>query len=182
MAIKQCFQCKKITYVPFHITDVLSDGSVHSYDICGKCGENLSPPKEKKETLDLSHITTPEQLLEFIAGQIKPTKSPGPPCPQCGLTPAEFDKTGKFGCPACYDHFTEKLTELVFPYHKADSHVGKIPKSYLRQKAEDPVEKLKLLKLRMAQAIELEKYELAAEIKKELNELAPKPEASSGDR
>jgi protein arginine kinase activator len=183
MAIKRCYQCKKITYVPFHITDVLPDGSTDSYDICAKCGQNLAPAKEKKDsTLDLSHITTPGQLLDFIAGQLKTPKSVGIPCPQCGLTSDEFDKTGKFGCPACYDHFTDKLTQLVYPYHKANSHMGKTPKSYLRQKAAEPGEKLKLLKLRLAQAIELEKYELAAEIKKELNELVPKPEASSGDQ
>ncbi len=187
---KKCFQCNKVTQTPYHVTE-LAKGSVYTYDLCKKCGEdmvNMSfKPQTKPDVLDLSHIQTPEQLLQFISGmhyrQKAPEQPDKPPCPGCGLTLPEFDHYGKFGCPQCYDHFTERMEQLVYPYHKADHHVGKKPKGYMEAKwNSSPDEKRKLLKLRMAKAIELEEYEKAAEIKRELQDLDQGPESSSVDQ
>jgi replicative DNA helicase len=52
------------------------------------------------------------------------------------LTNEDFEKHGRFGCPKCYDHFTEKMEQLVYPFHKGNVHTGKIPKSYLKKKCE----------------------------------------------
>lgn len=178
MAIKHCFQCGKLTYVPHHITDVDSNGNALSYDVCKQCGPTFFEPKTEDTKLNLTHITTPEQLLDFIGGA-SPRQETKPPCPRCNLSIAEFNKDGRFGCPHCYDHFSEKVKNLVFPYHKASCHVGKSPKIDARSSKK---EQLKLLRLKMAQAIELEKYEDAAEIKKQLETLNQGPESSSEDR
>jgi protein arginine kinase activator len=122
------------------------------------------------QLLDLSHIKTPEELLKFITGMGQPAK-PQRTC-TCGWTLENFDKTGRFGCPKCYEIYLNKLEQLVFPYHGASQHVGKRMKHQVNRQAEfDSIEKEKLLKLRLAKAVELEEYEKAAEIKKELDQL-----------
>jgi protein arginine kinase activator len=179
MAIKKCFQCNKITYTPVHVTEISKDKAVYSYDLCKICGDELM--KINIEKVDLSHIKTPEQLLEFMAAGIQKQKEPEkPPCPGCGLTIEEFDNKGRFGCSKCYTHFTERMEQLVFPYHKANCHVGKIPKKYLKELCNSsPEEKTKLLKLQLAKAVELEEYEKAAQIKIELDSLLQTPPSSS---
>ena len=182
MKIKKCFQCNKITCTPFHVTEVSKDKTVYGYDLCKKCGENLMNIDNTKK-VDLTNIKTPEQLLDFMtiaAGlQSIPKEDHKPPCPGCGLTIEEFDKKGRFGCAKCYEHFTEKMERLVFPYHKANSHIGKIPKKYLRDLCNSSTEeKIKLLKLQLAKAVELEEYEKAAQFKIELQALQIPPSFS----
>tara|TARA_Y100000034_G_C6788237_1_gene352729 strand:+ start:281 stop:718 length:438 start_codon:yes stop_codon:yes gene_type:complete len=142
-------------------------------------------PKPKQELmknkLDLTHIKTPEELLNFLSGVQKP-QSDKEPC-ECGMSVDEFDKHGKFGCPKCYEHFDEKLEELVYPFHGACQHVGKRPKRQIMEHIEnDPVEKLKLLKLQYAKALELEEYEKLADLKKAIDEISPSSSSTSEDQ
>lgn len=179
MAIKKCFQCNKFTYTPIHVTEISKDKSVYTYDLCKKCGTPLMNI-EKTQKIDLSHIETPEQLLEFMSGiNLAQKEVSKPPCPGCGLTIETFDKNGRFGCAKCYEHFTERMEQLVFPYHKANSHVGKIPKKYIHDLCNSSIEeKIKLLKLQLAKAIELEEYEKATQFKTELENLQNPPSFS----
>jgi len=125
------------------------------------------------EKVDLSHIKTPEELLDFLGMKevTRISEETKEPC-KCGLTLEEFDIHGKFGCPKCYEHFSERMEQVVYPYHGAHEHVGKYPRRQLEEKWEStPDEKTKLLKLRYAKALELEEYEKASEINEELKEL-----------
>jgi protein arginine kinase activator len=174
----RCELCEKETYCPYHISELNSKGKWEDCDLCMTCAiefmsalepsplEPVSEP-EPEGTLDLTEIKTTEDLLSFINAHQQDNKEP---CPRCGLTLKEFDIEGRFGCPECYDHFDERMEELVYPYHSARKHVGKVPKR--PQNIED---QKKLLKLKMASAIELEQYEKAKEIKKELDDLNDSP-------
>lgn len=180
MKLHKCFFCNKITHTPIRLTDVKEDGSVEVFKVCVKCGNqyqavNPDDMKPNIEVLDLENVVTVEHLFDLLS--IKPKREVDRVC-DCGLTETEFDDKGRFGCPQCYTTFADKMAELVFPWHGAKSHEGKSPMNMLRQKWEtDPEEKRKVLKLRFAKAIELEDYESAKEIKKELDGLSP--EASS---
>ncbi len=80
---------------------------------------------------------------------------------------ARIEKTGKFGCPNCYVHFAKQVQEQVFPYHGASEHLGKKPKKLTEARLmANPIEIIKVLKLRLARAIEVEDYEKAGELKK----------------
>ena len=179
--MKKCFQCNKSGPTPFHITEINKDKTVYSYDLCKKCGEKIHPMGNK---IDLSHIKTPQELIDFISGaETKKDKPVADPCPKCGLTNEDFDVKGRFGCDKCYEHFSDIMKELVYPYHKANSHVGKTPKNYFKKLCESNVdEKRKLLKLQLAKAIELEEYEKAAKIKIELQSLSQNPPSSCEDQ
>lgn len=167
MKFQKCSICGKVKYLAYHVTDVFKDGH-KSYDMCKTCGDSYMTNPEPPKALDLSHIKTPQELLDLITSiQAVATT---PPC-ECGMTDAEFEKLGRFGCAKCYTHFKDKMEKYVYPYHKARQHVGKRPKSMIEKKLmSDPVEKLKILRLRLAKAIEVEKYEEAALIKKQIED------------
>jgi protein arginine kinase activator len=187
MIMNKCVFCDKICHTPIHVTEIV-EGKVELYHICKHCGveymkgvaSDLEGPKAEKTsppapgTINIDHIKSPVDLIQFISDVLgatpaKPKTPSKPPC-QCGLTLEEFQKIGRFGCAKCYEHFYEEVERLVFPYHNADCHIGKCPtkKETLPNTQE---EQLKLLKLKMAQAVELENYEDAARLKKEIESL-----------
>ena len=150
------------------ITEI-TNGKIESCFLCKSCGEEFMGKKKPRKTeLDLSYIKTPEDLLEFIQGT---QKESFPPC-KCGLTLEDFDEHGRFGCPHCYDHFEQRMEQLVYPYHKGKKqHVGKRPKRQMEEEAKKPSEKLKLLKLRYAKALELEEYEKLSNLLEEIDDI-----------
>lgn len=186
MKLQKCFFCNKLTHTPFHVTELESE-EVHSFDMCRKCAveymKDFDPSKKMEPKLDLTTIKTPEELLNFLAG-IQPKKPQLPslePC-KCGMTVEEIEKFGKMGCVECYDHFGKILQPLMANYHGALEHMGKRPRRQIKDQIEnDPEEKMKLLKLRYAQAIELEKYEEAAVINDEIKALTPSLPLASED-
>ena len=160
-SLGKCFFCDKLKYLQYTITEV-NNGNVESQRMCKECGEEYMGISKNKKEIDLTHIKTPEELLSFI----QEIKQPKIEACKCGMTLKEFNTHGRFGCPDCYLHFEIIMEKLVYPYHKAKNHVGKRPK---RQFENDPVEKLKLLKLRYAKVLELEEYEKLADLLKEIN-------------
>jgi protein arginine kinase activator len=179
--MKKCVFCGK--QAVFQVTEI-NTGKVESFDMCVVCGKQyLSGIEEKPKgkMIDVSTVETPEQLLELINEISEKPVGTKEPCPGCGFTSVEFGKSGKFGCPQCYDHFQQEFNTLVVPYQKADEHMGKRP----RRKEpldETPEEAMKTLLLRMKKASELENYELAAKFKKQIDELKksiPSPQNTS---
>ena len=171
--IKKCFFCNKIGPVPYHVTEI-EKGQVESFDMCAKCVDEytkeLGGNPVKNPPIDVSNIKTPEDLLSFISSVSSKT-SDKKPC-KCGTTPEDIEQKGRFGCVNCYEHFKEFMESMVYPFHNADTHVGKTPRAQIMRKIEEnPEEKMKLLKLRYAKAIELEEYEKAAEINEEIKQL-----------
>ena len=168
----ECDQPKVI-----HITDIGEKGKIYCQDICLKCFkyvdqsqdiiDELTEPLEKEEKNEYS-ITTPEELLsiltnplELFANQI--TKK----CSKCGMSILEFNKNGKMGCASCYVNFSLEIYPLINMYHGAIENKSKIPKKLSREK-----ETKKSLELKLNKAIKEEKYEEAANIKKQLEQFS----------
>lgn len=174
MKLNKCFFCNKLTQTPFHVTEFV-DGKVDStFDMCKRCADEYlvdKKPGESKDGMDLTVIKTTQDLLNFIANISLSNKKPSITC-GCGTTEQDFEQTGRFGCPKCYDTFQEKIEQLVLPYHGAKQHVGKSPHRATEEQWESTdTEKLKLLKLQRAKAIELEEYEKAGELNKQIQDL-----------
>lgn len=165
MRLQKCFFCNKVTYVAYHVTEINND-KVESFDMCETCGAIYCKGLDKTEAdiMNITKITTVQDLLEFISAE-----SPIGPC-SCGLTLDAFDKNGRFGCEECYKHFSDRVEQMVYPYHGAKTHVGKRPKRYARELLENnPIEKEKILKLNYAKALEIEDFKKASELKKQLD-------------
>lgn len=160
-----CSNCSKLTMTPFHITEI-ENGKVNSIHLCIECANDyMLSLNSKKETKDLTNITTPEQLLDFLTNNIQ--EMPKNDSCICGMTLQEFDEKGRFGCQHCYENFEDLMKFVVEPYHNASEHVGKRPK----RKNIDTQEEIKFLKLKLAHAIEFEEYEEAAIFNERLNKL-----------
>ena len=90
-------------------------------------------------------------------------------CPVCGFTQADFKKTGRLGCSACYDAFCEGLTSLLKAMHKGTEHVGKVP-----QRAHQQIQKndrMRALTADLQKAVAEENYETAASLRDQIKKL-----------
>ena len=182
--MEKCFFCNNLFSIEklFKYMEVKKFGGFETYLICKNCGKDYfgsivkdfnkkinKKIKTKKNLKDI--IIGLENLDNFLVGMHQPVNKKSP-CSNCSLSLKEFNISGKFGCAQCYEHFKEEFEAIALPYHGSLEHCGKIPKNYFKRKIDsDPKEKIKFLKLQLAKFVELEQYEKAAEVKKELDPL-----------
>ena len=88
-------------------------------------------------------------------------------CPKCGFSQTDFKKTGRLGCPDCYDHFTEGVESLLKSMHKGTRHVGKAPAVWQQTKVY--VDRLHSLQSKLDKAVAKENYEKAAQLRDEIS-------------
>ena len=90
-------------------------------------------------------------------------------CPVCGITFAKFRETGRLGCPNDYEVFRAELKPLLENIHGNLRHVGKVPKRL----PVDTRRQTELIKLRqeIQQAVAIEDYERAAQLRDQIDSL-----------
>jgi protein arginine kinase activator len=93
-------------------------------------------------------------------------------CSFCGLTFADFRRTGRLGCPHCYETFGEQLPRLLRRIHGGVKHVGKV---YLPPDptASELEKRLEGLRRGLDRAVHDEDFERAAELRDEIRSLEP---------
>ena len=147
---EQCGDCTKAATI--HLTQIL-DNKIHKVDLCDDC-----PYKQS--------VTDPEgfSLADFL---LKPPSSliadQSLKCEACGFTPVDFKKTGRFGCPQCYDTFKDILQPMLENMHKDTVHRGKIPEKALARLSRK--RRLDQLESDLNEAVKEENYEEAARIR-----------------
>jgi protein arginine kinase activator len=158
-----CDICKK-SEATVHLTQIEA-GKMLKLDLCESCAKE----KGVEEGVGFS----PSDLLLGLgaAEQIK-VESPGAQCPVCGFTHAEFKKTGRLGCSACWETFEAGLASLLKAMHKGERHLGKVPVKAMHTLA--LTGKVRELSERLEKAVQDEKYEDAAQIRDEIRELESK--------
>jgi protein arginine kinase activator len=121
-------------------------------------------------------------------------------CRGCGMTLAQFRKDERLGCPRCYEDLGAALAALIERVHEgACSHVGKVPRRQASRPGpalpappasahavgpldsaataqhgkapSDASAQRRRLRERLAQAVALEQFELAAKLRDELAQL-----------
>jgi protein arginine kinase activator len=153
----KCDLCSKPATV--HLTQIL-DNKVHKVDLCEDCAQ-------EKGVTDPSGFSLADLLLK--ASLNPDPSSAGVRCEQCGFTPADFKKQGRFGCPACYDAFKGILDPMLEGMHKGTVHAGKAPQRALERKS--LYDKLTRLEVDLSEAIKAERYEDAARCRDEINQV-----------
>ena len=109
----------------------------------------------------------PSRAKAESCGSIPSGAAPACSCEACGLTFAEFRKSGLMGCSACYKAFESQVGPLIERAHEGGTHhIGKIPRragaSVERQ------ERITLLRRQLSDAIEAEQYERAADLRDQI--------------
>lgn len=160
--LAQCFFCGKLKSCPYLIKNSEKENSqVHK--MCQICA-NIYLKDQNQTEKNFDPVRIAEELIKFLNDLPPDKSSETTPC-KCGMTEEEFEKDGFFGCPECYTHFEEIVKEQVLPWHHAKQHNGKRPK------VKDFDGKLKILKLQLAKAIEIEDYREASKLKKEIDQI-----------
>jgi protein arginine kinase activator len=153
----KCDLCSKPATV--HLTQIL-DNKVHKVDLCEECAQ-------AKGVTDPSGFSLADLLLK---ASLNPDPSSGGiRCEQCGFSPTDFKKLGRFGCPACYGAFKGLLDPMLDGMHKGTVHSGKVPRRALERKSLH--DRLTKLEVDLTEAIKAERYEDAARCRDEINQV-----------
>jgi protein arginine kinase activator len=161
-----CCVCKE-KEATVHLTQIAGD-KMQKVDLCEDCAK-------QKGVNDPTGFSLADLLLGLGASQEMEQAAGGADlkCPHCGFTQADFKKSGRLGCPDCYEVFAEGLEGLLKSMHKGTHHVGKTPAA--RQQSRDTQQQLKSLQDQLTKAIDSEDFEKAAELRDELKRLQARP-------
>jgi protein arginine kinase activator len=155
-----CDVCKTNQATVF-LTQIV-DGKMQKVNLCEACS------KEKGVT-DPTGFALADLLLGLGAAQEIEKGGNLQKCPACGFTQQDFKKTGRLGCPVCYETFAEGLQSLLKAMHKGTLHLGKIPARLAKSLQLD--EEMKNLHEELEKAVGKEDYESAAELRDQIKNL-----------
>src|SRR3989338_1259671 len=85
-------------------------------------------------------------------------------CRNCGMTYEDFRKFGRLGCSECYEAFKGQLSTLLKKVHGSNQHLGKTPVR-IPQVEKKRIECLQELKNQLMEAIQMEDFEKAADLR-----------------
>jgi protein arginine kinase activator len=91
---------------------------------------------------------------------------------------SDFAKTGRLGCPTCYEAFMGQLRPILRKTHGSTTHTGRRPgeNHELREERRE----LRRLRGELARAIRQEEYEAAADLRDRIKALQTTARASGG--
>lgn len=166
-----CDQCQE-RQATVHMTKIVNGQKTerHLCEVCARQGGAF-------ESVFNTTFSIPGLLSSLVAqnsGQLARAaqREQEQRCPACGLTWAQFGKTGNLGCSHCYDHFSEQLGPLIRRVHGATVHTGKVPsRAGGRVKLK---KQLSLAQQALGQAIAQEAFEKAAELRDQIRMLERK--------
>src|SRR5207247_8152333 len=98
----------------------MQDGNMQKVNLCDACSK-------EKGVEDPKSFALADLLLGIGASEEIEKSTLTQKCPVCGFSQADFKKTGRLGCAACYTTFAEGLHTLFKAMHKGTEHVGKLP-------------------------------------------------------
>ena len=158
----RCDQCGEAE-AAIHWTEIDKNES-RTHHLCERCAEARG--------LDTGAATaSAAPLAAFLAqmGKTMPTETVAQAgtCPGCGLTLADFKRTGRLGCGRCWGAFEGSLRGLLRKLHGGTQHVGKV---YLPP---DPTEmdrtaRIASLRRSLQRAVDAEDFERAAALRDQI--------------
>ncbi|MEI6071484.1 MAG: UvrB/UvrC motif-containing protein [Verrucomicrobiae bacterium] len=156
----QCDVCQSKEATVF-LTQIV-EGKMQKVNLCEACSK-------EKGVNDPTGFALADLLMGLGAAQEIESKAGSLKCPVCGFTQADFKKTGRLGCSACYAVFADGLSGMLKNMHKGTAHTGKAPAAL--QKRREQGEKLRSLQDNLHQAVEAEEYERAADLRDQIRRM-----------
>ena len=159
----QCCVCKEKP-ATVHLTQIVGE-KMQKLDLCEDCAK-------AKGINDPTSFAMADLMLGLGAAQeiTQTTGGVDLKCPRCGFSQADFKKSGRLGCPECYQTFAEGLSGLLKTMHKGVRHIGKAPEAL--RKSRETGDRLKLLQKKLNKAVETEDFEAAAALRDEIKILS----------
>jgi protein arginine kinase activator len=130
---------------------------------------------KEKGVNDPTGFALADLLLGLGAAQEIEKNPAGIRCPVCGFSQADFKKTGRLGCSACYDAFAEGLSGMLKNMHRGNIHTGKVPAklAVTRRIAHE----MASLQTALEKAVKEEQFEEAATLRDRIRTLEAEAEA-----
>ncbi|MBU0677458.1 MAG: UvrB/UvrC motif-containing protein [Verrucomicrobia bacterium] len=139
-----------------HLTQVV-EGAVKKIHLCEECAAESG--------FDVHGPMSITDILLGMGGESAASR-PTPvdrSCPRCHMRQADFKKTGRLGCPTCYETFEDELAPLIKAMHRHEQHMGKVPsRESVRVRMSTEIA---ALQKSLERAVAQEHYEEAAEIR-----------------
>jgi protein arginine kinase activator len=116
-----------------------------------------------------------QYVFEIVENVERRNLGAGIVCTTCGLSYAEFKKSGKLGCAGCYTAFRNPISQALKNIHGTNDYKGKIPQGQA-DKFADMIIKRELTenRLLLKKAVEAEEFEEAAKYRDIINGLQSK--------
>ena len=139
--------------------------------LCPECMQRLGNARNMLSAIFAAAVANVAALAQQRQQeeQEETEEIPDKTCACCGLTYAAFKKSGKLGCPGCYEAFREELRPMLQQLHGRAQHAGRQP---LRtQQAQQGRSRQEELRREMAEAVLREDFEQAAALRDQLRSL-----------
>ena len=157
-----CGDCRKCGKKPVMTEIVIHQGEKIEKQLCAECAAAMGSGT-KAAHAPINQLVQNYVMTASGASQRKATAQ-GRSCEHCGLTFAEFRKSGLLGCPSCYQAFEKQLSPLLERAHAGGSHhVGKVPRR--AGSSTDRQARIAMLRKQLDEAISSEEYERAAAVR-----------------
>lgn len=175
-----------------HITDI-KDGICSQMNLCKKCANSFEK-NEVKLKIEVKDKTQNNEKLVQVLSVIKKLlndKLENFPldesnyldeliCPNCKSTNKDIYENSRFGCPECYEYYSDVVQVLLMKCQDKNKHFGKVPSKFAEQQEKRQLKKelslnikdqIANLKNKMKNAIDVENYEVAGVLKIKIDEL-----------
>lgn len=150
-----CDKCK--TNIASNFFTKNMNGQITEYHLCNSCAQKFTNVNFFLDDLLGSFMSASNNSPKLKNGQEK--------CTKCGVTFDDIIKTGKVGCDNCYTQFREMLIPSIKKLHTNTKHIGSSPSSSTASS------KISMLKSKLEIAIKNQDFELAAQLRDQINEL-----------
>ncbi len=160
-----CERCKNKN-AAYHFKSSVN-GKLSQFHLCSECAAQLGLATSATGTLGgifggFSPKTTENGSAERRV------------CPECGTHESDIASCGYVGCANCYKTFSPLLSPYIVKLHGKTHHTGKVPLGYSKIASEQRLREKEItsLRTRLKEAVATENYELAAELRDDINALA----------
>ncbi len=177
-----CDICKQHE-ATIHIQEIVND-SKKAMHLCSECAVKKS---QNDPSFDFGGFNLAEMLYNISESQggipelssiLKPStdtkETQDLKCPECKWTLKALRRTGRVGCPECYNVFREVIANALDNMHRGKLHVGKKPGTKSTSKSSSFMLELMNLQKELDEVIQREEYEKAAELRDKINSLKVK--------
>ena len=164
-----CENCGK-NEAAIHLTQI-QNNEMTTRHLCEVCAEGMGLSSGSSASAPLADF-----IAQMGKGMLAETVSQPGTCPACGLSLADFKKTGRLGCARCWSVFDTSLRGLLRKLHGGTQHSGKV---YLPPHPSESDRTARIVSLRrsLARAVESEDFERAAGLRDQIRRLEAGQEA-----
>ncbi len=182
-----CDKCKKNNAVVFYNENI--NGVKKSFALCSECAKKAEESGEITTQYVFENpfdeaINSFNTILGGLFGKptgLRSAVKEKKKCSLCGMTFDDILDSGKVGCSNCYMTFADDLEDIIKRIHGTSRHVqnriaentenNTEPENEKAEEISENSRRISELKSRLDEAVRDERYEEAAKLRDEINEL-----------